>query len=194
MTPRRADPPSLRPVPARQGPDHWVTPTCLISALTSYVLPEVPPGRIWEPASGDGRLADAMRAVGRDVTATDAYAVGSLNFLRDAPLEADVAALVTNPPFNQLTKFIVRALQHLDNDVVQDVILLLRADHPTAQERAPLLARAYALWYCCWRPRWIEDSTTGPRWSFIWTHWKRGHSGLPQAFWLTPQMMRRDAR
>jgi hypothetical protein len=68
-----------------------------------------------------------MRAVGRDVSATDAYAVGGLNFLRDAPLAADVAALVTNPPFNQLTKFIVRALQHLDNDVVQDAILLLRA-------------------------------------------------------------------
>jgi hypothetical protein len=191
MIARRADPPSLRPAPARHGPDNWATPSCLLSALTSYILPAVPPGNIWEPASGDGRLVDAMRAVGRDVIATDAYGVHALDFLHDAPPDGNIAALVTNPPFNQLTAFITRALQHLDTGTVQDVVLLLRSDHPTAQERAPLLGRAHALWYCCWRPKWIENSTTSPRWSFIWTHWKRGYDGPPQAYWLTPHMVRR---
>jgi hypothetical protein len=191
MIPRRSDPPSLRPAPARHGPDNWATPPCLLSALTSYILPTVSPGGIWEPASGDGRLVDAMRAIGRDVVATDAHGIHALDFLHDAPPDAGFAALVTNPPFNILTPFIVRALHHLDTGVVQDVVLLLRADHPTAQERAPLLQRAYALSYCCWRPRWIADSTTGPRWSFIWAHWKRGCAGPPRAHFLTPQLLRR---
>jgi hypothetical protein len=155
-----------------------------------HVLPGASAGRIWEPACGDGRLVDALRLTGRDVVATDAYGINPLNFLRDAPPDAVLAALVTNPPFNILTPFIVRALHHLDTGVVQDVVLLLRADHPTAQERAPLLRRAYALYYCCWRPRWIEDSTTGPRWSFIWAHWKRGYAVLPRAHFLTRQMLR----
>jgi hypothetical protein len=102
-----------------------------------------------------------------------------------------VVALVTNPPFNQLNTFIARALQHLDSGAVQDAILLLRADHPMAQTRAPLLRRAHALWYCCWRPRWIEHSTTAPRWSFIWVHWRRGYNGPPRAYWLTTKMVRR---
>jgi hypothetical protein len=191
MIPRRSDPPSLRPVPARHGPDNWATPSCLLSALTTHVLPAVPPGRIWEPACGDGRLVEAMRATGRDVIATDAYGLNTLDFLHDAPPAGDVVALVTNPPFNILTSFIARALHHLDTGSVQDVVLLLRTDHLTAQERAPLLRRAHVLWYCCWRPRWIEDSTTSPRRSFIWTHWKRGHDGPPHADWLTPQMVRR---
>lgn len=188
---RRADPSPLRPAPARNGPDYWPTPPCLLAALTSHLLPSIPPGRIWEPACGDGRLAEAMRAAGRNVVATDAYRIPALNFLHDAPPDPKLVALVTNAPFNRLNEFITRALQHHDSGMVQDAVLLLRGDHPMAQKRAPLLRRAHSLWYCCWRPRWIEHSTTPPRWSFIWAHWKREYKGPPRAYWLTSKMVRR---
>jgi hypothetical protein len=70
-----------------------------------------------------------MRTAGRNVVATDAYGVPAFDFLHDAPPDPKVVALVTNPPFNQLNKFIARALQHLDSGAVQR--------DPAAASRSP---------------------------------------------------------
>ena len=45
---------ALRPQPRRDGPDRWATPPCLVRALVEDVLPQLPPGRVWEPACGAG--------------------------------------------------------------------------------------------------------------------------------------------
>ena len=57
----RLDPCARRPQPRREGADLWTTPPCLIRALGEYVLPGLPEGPVWEPASGDGQLAAAIR-------------------------------------------------------------------------------------------------------------------------------------
>jgi hypothetical protein len=75
---------ALRPQPKRQGPDFWSTPECLLNALITEILPTLPAGIIWEPACGDGRLAEALRQFGRHVVATDLYTDG-VDFLSDAP-------------------------------------------------------------------------------------------------------------
>jgi hypothetical protein len=84
------------------------------------VLPLLPPGRIWEPAAGAGKLVKTMRAAGREVVATDQP---RLDYLTDAPPAGDIAAIVTNPPFNKLDAFLTRGLEHLDAGVAASVTL-----------------------------------------------------------------------
>jgi hypothetical protein len=159
---------ALRPQPTRTGRDVWPTPACLIDALVAHVLPGLPAeGPIWEPAAGDGRLANALRRAGRMVVETD---IADLDFLTEPPPCGHLAAVCTNPPFNQLDGFIDRGLALLDGGVAESLVQLLRWDHLTAKGRATALNRAAAIDLCSWRPRWIPDSTTGPRWSFAWRH------------------------
>jgi hypothetical protein len=164
---------ALRPSPHRDGPDDWPTPECLQMALVR-MLPLLPSGRIWEPAAGAGRLVAAMRAAGRKVIATDRP---GLDYLTDARPTGPIAAIVTNPPFNRLDAFLARSLEHLDAGVTASVTLLLRWDHLTASGRSKVLNRATEVRLCAWRPRWIVDSTTGPRWSFAWVTWSRERTG-----------------
>jgi hypothetical protein len=169
---------ALRPQPKRDGPDDWPTPPCLCDALLRHVVPGLPPGPIWEPAAGAGALAATMMAAGRAVLATD---LPDMNFLTDPPPApcGGLAAVVTNPPFNSLDAFTARGLHHLDAGTARALVLLWRWDHLTAASRGAALRRASAIHLCQWRPRWIADSTTGPRWSFAWITWRADHPGPP---------------
>src|SRR5208282_1815687 len=106
------------PQPAREGRDFWPTPPCLTGVLIGDVLPRLPAGQIWEPAAGDGRLAEAMRSAGRIVVASD---IEDRDFLTDSS-PGVFASVVTNPPYNMLNAFINRALAHLDAGVAQSVV------------------------------------------------------------------------
>jgi hypothetical protein len=170
---------ALRPQPARLGRDFWPTPHCLIAALINDIVPRLPAGRIWEPAAGDGRLAEALRCVGRTVLASD---VDTCDFLTEAPTDT-FAAIISNPPFNKLNAFISRVLTHLDAGLTQSAVLLLRSDHLTAQRRRGALERAAEIRMCPWRPRWIPGTTTSPRWSFCWAMWLRDYRGATALAW-----------
>jgi hypothetical protein len=185
------DRPSLRPQPARSGDDFWRTPSCLATALVQFVLPEAP-GAVWEPAAGDGALAQVMRSAGRDVIATDsaprANGVARLDFLHDPPPCVGRIA-VTNPPFNALDRFVARGLGLLDSGAISGAVLLVRHDALTAASRAGAFSRATTLWICAWRPRWIEGSTGTGRWSNVWVFWNAGEHGPPRMRWVTPAEM-----
>jgi hypothetical protein len=174
---------ALRPQPKRDGPDNWSTPDCLTAALVTYILPSLPKAPIWEPAAGDGALVRAIEATGHPVFAGDIGA--GQDFLRASP-PPFCQSLVTNPPFNQLDRFLARAVSLVDtqdNSLIA-AVLLLRWDALTAMVRTPLLRRAHQIHVCNWRPRWIADSTTSPRWSFCWVIWRRGCSGPPSMYWI----------
>jgi hypothetical protein len=171
---------ALRPQPRRTGLDDWATPDSLCTALAEHILPTLPAGLIWEPAAGAGALVAAMRAAGRRVIATDS----EFNFLVADPPEG-IVTIATNPPFNQHSAFIERALQLLDSEAVEAVVLLFRHDHLQSESRTPphcrlsAVARASEILCCPWRPRWIADTTAAPRWTFSWVTWRRGASGPP---------------
>lgn len=175
---RNSDP-ALRPQPRRDGNDFWGTPYCLTGALISDVIPKLPPGLIWEPAAGDGKFAEAIRRAGHEVLATD---IDTCDFLTDVPPTV-VSAIVTNPPFNRIDPFINRALALLDDGLTDAVVLLMRLDHLAAKRRTSALARAVEIRLCPWRPRWIEGTTTSPRWTFCWVRWVRHHPGPPTIMW-----------
>ena len=173
---------ALRPQPKRKGPDVWPTPATLIDALIRHVLPTLPGGIIWECASGDGRLAGAMRQAGRKVITSDIRDHGRSDFLRDdPPLPGHFAAVCTNPPFNSLDAFITRGLHFLDCGRCQALVLLVRDDALMAGGRVDVLNRAALSFGCNWRARWIPESTGQPRWAFTWVVWRADHQGPPVA-------------
>jgi hypothetical protein len=182
---------ALRPQPKRDGPDHWSTPDCLTAALVTHILPSLPRAPIWEPAAGDGALVRAIEETRHRVFASD-IADGH-DFFSSSPPHL-CQSLVTNPPFNQLDRFLDRAVRLVDspdNGLIA-AVLLLRWDALTAMVRTPLLRRARDIHVCSWRPRWIADSTTSPRWSFCWAVWRRGCSGPPTLHWIEKMQQRRS--
>jgi hypothetical protein len=172
---------ALRPQPRRRGADSWGTPISLINALVVHVLPSLPCGIIWECAAGDGRLADAMRNVGRQVVASDFHGNG-IDFLHDdPPSPGQFGAIVTNPPFNSLDAFIARGLHLIDIGKTLALVLLLRNDALMTSGRVDVLNRAALTLGCNWRARWIPDSTGQPRWGFTWVVWRYDQNGPPRA-------------
>ena len=186
----RHDPNVLRPQFSRDGqPDAWMTPPDLIKALIKHVLPEVVSKHtlIWDPAMGDGKLLRAINKAGYATFGTDAYAIRDpIDFLAYIP--TDKPTLVTNPPFNQLDEWIGHAVGLLHAGHLRNVVLLLRGDHLGAARRAWHLNHASRIYVCAWRPRWIEGTTTSPRFWFTWVVWRGGEANpLPEISWLTPE-------
>jgi hypothetical protein len=159
----------------------WPTPECQRTILVRHVLPLLPPGAIWECACGEREaLAEAMRAAGRIVHATDLYRDG-INFLTSPPPASRFAAAVTNSPFGKnLNHFIRRGLVLLDSGVIEAFVLLWRWDHFMCQERVPWMNRAAWVHHLTERVRWIEGSKKQPRWDFAWITWMAGDQGPPR--------------
>ena len=189
MSTRSRDPASLRPQPKRAGHDFWPTPRCLTEALIEHVLPDLPHAPVWECAAGDGRLAAALGAAGLSVLASDIEPHGEgiecRDFLRDEPPQTGLVA-VTNPPFNQINRFIARGLELLDRGAIAGLVFLVRWDALTAAARANAFNRAAGILVCCWRPVWIEGTKGNGRWSNAWGWWLPDHPGQPTMRWLAP--------
>lgn len=181
------DPAALRRAPRRDDLDFWPTPSCLTAALIGWVLPTLPAGLIWEPASGDGYLVDPLRAAGREVIATDINPqrrdIGRLDYVHDpAPAATRGAVMITNPPFGGsglLDPFIARTMALLESGHLRAAVLLQRADATGTDGRAEIFNGAAAEWTCCWRPVWIPGSEPRGRWWFEWVVWLSDCSGPP---------------
>jgi hypothetical protein len=174
----------LRPQPKRFGPDDWPTPDCVCEAATRFVLPQLPPGAVWEMAPGDGALADAMQAAGREVATT------TTDFLTTPP-PSGVRIACTNPPFHVMNAFLARGLELLDAGALDVLVLLHRHDHlqnegrDQPKIRLASLNRAAAFFHCGWRPRWIVGSKGHGRHGVCWVAWLRpGVIGPHGSVWL----------
>lgn len=159
----------------------------MTAALTGWVLPTLPAGLIWEPASGDGYFVDALRAAGREVIATDINpqrrGIARLDYLHDpTPAAARGAVMITNPPFGGsglLDPFIARTMALLESGHLRAAVLLQRVDATGTDGRTNVFNGAAAEWTCCWRAVWIPGTKTQPRWWFVWVVWLPDCSGPP---------------
>jgi hypothetical protein len=179
--------PALRPQPERDPRDDWPTPASLRMILTQHVEPLLPPGLIWECACGEQELlANALRAVGREVIATDLYRDG-IDFLI-APVPERATAIITNSSFKLLDEFIKRGFQHLDAGLIEALVLLWRWDHYQSVARTRVPARNRAAWVhqLCERTRWVGDYGPQPRWTFSWVTWLAGDRGPPRYLSFEP--------
>ncbi len=176
--------------------DFFPTPPWATRALMRYCLPlNISEATVWEPAAGEGHMAEILREGFAEVIASDVhdygkgYEVGSFvgEGLDVAPIRA-VDWVITNPPFNLAGAFAERAIR----EAGAGAALLLRTSWleggeryreifskmPPSQvaifsERVPMVAKR-------WDPE--AASATSYAW-FIWRHPLTIHTRL---MWIPP--------
>lgn len=152
---------------------------------------------IWEPAAGEGHMAEVLRESFDRVRASDVhdygcgYEVGSfVGVGPDVMTSQETDWFISNPPFNLAIEFVLRALAAAR----QGVCMLLRSSWVESEERYEFLFRRQPptciVQYCERVPmvkgRWDPDGSTAT--SYAWFCWRKGFGGNAgtQFVWLPP--------
>jgi hypothetical protein len=179
---------------ARVERDFYPTPTWVIAALAEYVA--LTGVRIWEPACGDGGMAEALKAAGAIVYSTDIVDRGYsgfdaiLDFLRVAHAPTPFDKIVTNPPYGERNKtaeqFIERGLLHIAGGGL--LALLLPSDFDAAKTRRHLFTDCpdfAAKIVLTRRIKWFEtppgELNKSPKENHAWFIWRRTAAQRPRA-------------
>jgi len=155
----------------RRELDFYPTPPDVTHALMRFL--NLNPCRIWEPACGDGAMAEVLKQYGHDVIASDlrqtGYGEGGWSFM-DRMRTCD--AVITNPPFALSEQFIRHALT-----CAGTVAMVLKSQYWHAKKRAALFSEhppAYVL-PLTWRPDFMGGERGGaPTMEVHWTVWLAG--------------------
>jgi hypothetical protein len=169
-----------------RGADCYETPPVAVAALLRV---EKLPHRIWEPACGRGNIVNVLRAHGHEVVATDLIDYGppitfpgywDRDFLRETSLPEGTGAILTNPPFMIVEKFVAHALELAP----PMIILLLRLAFPEFKRRCNILEGTGLARVHVFRkrlPMMHRDGWAGRKansgMAFAWYVWERGYSG-----------------
>lgn len=158
----------------RKPADFYPTPPDVTIALMDFL--NINERIVWEPACGDGAMAEVLRSYGHDVIATDlrddsGYGKGGVNFLDTTPDEHWHIAdwIITNPPFNVAAKFIEHALS-----ITPNVAMLLKSQYWHASSREKLFEEHPPTWVLplTWRPSFLEaERGNSPLMDVVWCIW-----------------------
>lgn len=179
--------------------DYFPTPPWATRALIQHVFAAIGVGfetkkqRAWEPACGEGHIAEVLAEHFKAVRPTDihdyGYGVGGVDFLTaNEHAAAGTDWIITNPPFGDLTEqFVLKAIELADVGVAMFVRLqwlesvgryeTIFKDHPPTiiaffAERVPLC-----------KGRYDPDGTTAT--AYIWLVWQKGAAPRPP-MWIPP--------
>ena len=164
---------------AERGLDCYETPPVAVRALLRV---EQLPQSIWEPACGHGNIVKELRAAGHTVYASDIadYACGlaGVDFLT-TELRPPADAILTNPPFKLIQKFVERALELSPLTVMLCRLAFYESDRRrhilencglarihVFRKRLPMMHRAG------WEGRKANSGM-----AFCWMVWDRNYSG-----------------
>lgn len=133
---------------------------------------------VWEPACGDGCMADVIKRHGYSVIATDLVDRGyspaehGVDFLMEHRKAADV--IITNPPFNLAAGFIDTAF-HLG---VRQLALLLKCTYWHAKTRQRLYQQSTPslVMPLTWRPDFSGEGS--PTLDLMWCVWDGNFPGM----------------
>lgn len=180
------------PIPRRIPNEFYPTPPEAVRALLSV---ESFDGPIWEPACGEGAIANELVAAGYSVISTDRYPYGfgeaGVDFLAEKGSRG--RHIVTNPPYGNglADAFMMKALR-LTRQTGGKVALLLNLSslcHPVRsalwQKFPP--ARIYAIdGVVCWPThRYGPAPEVFRRHRYCWVVWTPEHQGAPRFWWLS---------
>ena len=150
----------------RPATDFYPTPPDVTQALVDFLgLPKEL--TLWEPACGDGRMVDVLRANG-DVVRDSDIQTGT-NFL-DVQ-ECPESFIITNPPFNQAEAFI-RHASKLKPEC--GFAFLLKSQYWHSASRLPLFREIHPQFVLplTWRPDFLFGAKSGsPTMEVLWTVW-----------------------
>lgn len=173
-----------------RGLNSYPSPPVAIQALMAH---EALPHTVWECACGDGTgMVLPMRATGRKVLASDIVDRGcpdsSINDFMTSSFAPITPAIVTNPPYDDVDRFIHHAL-----DLAPDVYMLLRltylegvdgGKHRGTGLRSKILERSGLRRVLIFRERlpnlhregWEGKKSTNPT-AYAWFCWRRDWKG-----------------
>jgi hypothetical protein len=152
---------------------------------------------VWEPACGEGHMAEVLREYFATVDASDIHDYGRGYRVGDfcgTLLRSETASqpdwIITNPPYNAAAEFLVRALE----EAWAGVALLLRISWLEGAERyhtiftrhppttVAVFAGRVSMVKGCWDPD--ASRPTSYAW-FIWD--KTASVGRPELTWIRPE-------
>lgn len=197
--------------------DFFPTPPWATRALIRDVLGEanVAGLRCWEPAAGEGHMAEVLREFFAVVHASDVhdygrgYAIGDfagrggldLGDAARCPIAADW--IITNPPFNLASQFLARAL----GEAKRGVALLLRTAWLESEDRyrdvfsrtAPSTVAQFVERVPMVKGRWDPDASSAT--AYLWLVWERDRGcvgwereGWSSLTWIPPGAKKRHTR
>ena len=149
----------------RQKEDFYPTPRYVTQALLdNYEFS----GKIWEPACGDGRMAEVLK---------EKYGTASVDFLLS---DKKAPNIITNPPFQLAYEFIVQGLKSAEKTLA----LLLPIRYLTGKKRAKLYAQ-FPPAKVIVIPNKVDFLGFGkPAMEFAWFIWEKGRkTGITQIVW-----------
>ena len=161
----------------RRDLDFYPTPANVTHALCQFLTAAGvlrPTDTVWEPACGEGHMAQVLAEYTAYVISTDiadtGYADEVVDFLGDSSKLAD--AIITNPPFSLSEGFIRKAI-----DEAPVVAMLLKSQYWHASKRTKLFNQhppAFVL-PLNWRPDFYMGAKGGsPTMEVAWSVWVEG--------------------
>lgn len=159
----------------RKPADFYATPAAATQGLLNMAPP--PPGKIYEPACGDGECSRVMLANGYEVESSDlrhtGYGTGGVDFLRQ---RRKGGIYVTNPPFSMAAEFIRHALVELEADYLA---LLLKSNFWHTKNRLELKRELHPSGEhpITWRLAFLEkERGKSPLMDCTWFVWDRRYA------------------
>lgn len=176
---------------AERGLEFYRTPIEATRALIAIEGARLP-WSIWEPACGDGAIAEPLRATGRQVAVSDiaerGYG-GVADFLTEHfKASLFTTAIVTNPPFSLAQEFVDKSFSFPS---IHYCALLLRLSFLESQKRKEwfqanpparvhVSSRRLPMMH---RDGW-DGNKAGSAVAHAWFIWLRGYDGPPQLRWF----------
>lgn len=151
----------------RVASDFYPTPLESFTPLLPYL--RLLPQPIWEPACGDRRLIDEMKAGGMGDTMGSDLSVG-YDFLKD---DAQYQTILTNPPFSLAQQFCEHAINHS-----KCAVMLLRLNFLGSKKRKPwwIKNEPDAIFVLSSRPDFTGEG--GDACEYGWFVWNGPYSGI----------------
>jgi len=188
---------------SRQEPDdsldYFCTPPWATRALVEHVLPHLERGghckwqTVWEPACGEGHMAEVLGEYFKTVCSTDihdyGYGAHRIDFLDTTPdIQPSFDWVITNPPFGELGEaFVLKALDLVGTGVamfmrVQWLDTIGRYEN-IFKPCPPTLIAFFAERVNLCKGRWDPEGSTAT--AYMWLVWLKGAE--PRApFWIPP--------
>ena len=154
----------------RSKTDFYPTPKEVTIALLKHLNIPID-STIWEPACGDGRMAEVMKEMGYKVISSDlndmGYGSTGIDYLNADMVECDW--IITNPPFKISVDFIKKCREH-----GKPFALLLKSQYWHSKGRIQIFNdyKPKAILPLTWRPDFLFGTKGGaPTMECIWTVW-----------------------